>query len=507
MTRSRKERRTKTNKVRRRPIREVQLQYRHTDALDCLQVHTRVGFQSKMLEQTDVATLLINDAIQLVANACAVPDRQNELLDQADLLTSLYSAGPKPLYEYYEHQEALLCDIPDEVYERPFNYKPERNRRIDDLDDFQCLHFTNFTRSQLRRILRLFNLPEEILVRCSETQQKHYHFHREELLLFALVKCAKGWDNVTLCECFFGGCPRRWSTGYPWFLRYAHERYYPTILGLNGLEREVQNFKYYASKIAKKFNRTRFYTENHTGEHIPLESTTIDEDTCRVCMFVDGSVSGTAAYGSGPNGDYEGAMRKDDSYLNQRAIYNTYKKEHGLMALSFMVPNGIHYIIGPYSIRQNDNAVLNLSGADDFLVNLQVAHNPHVGGNGNILYAAYGDKLFNIRQCIISAHRGDELNPLTEQERKENTGFNAIRILIENAFALIANKWRICSQNLEFKLGQKNPHAAAQLAFCYLLSNMSVCFHGSIVGATESFACAPPSIEEYMELGDEERWD
>ena len=43
-------------------------------------------------------------------------------------------------------------------------------------------------------------------------------------------------------------------------------------------------------------------------------------------MFLDGSVNETATCGTGPNGDYKGVMRKDNSDDNQRSICSGYKK-------------------------------------------------------------------------------------------------------------------------------------------------------------------------------------
>ena len=74
----------------------------------------------------------------------------------------------------------------------------------------------------------------------------------------------------------------------------------------------------------------------------------------------------------------------------------------------------------------------------------------------------------------------------------------AVRVTIENAFAIMANKWSICADFLKFKLGGDNPHALEQLSICYLLTNISVCLHGSQVCSMDTFYCSPPSLEEYL---------
>ena len=110
--------------------------------------------------------------------------------------------------------------------------------------------------------------------------------------------------------------------------------------------------------------------------------------------------------------------------------------------------------------------MMNMSELDTFLWNLQVNNNPYA-----TIYKTYSDRLFSLGACIVRVHKGDRLNPLTQQEELENSGMNSIRVtIIENNFALMCNKWKICSQFQEFKLGQEHPHTKEQLAVCNLMA-------------------------------------
>ena len=51
-----------------------------------------------------------------------------------------------------------------------------------------------------------------------------------------------------------------------------------------------------------------------------------------------------------------------------------------------------------------------MSEVDQFLRDIQTNRFP----DGK-LFAAYGDKLFRLSRCILRAHQGDLLNPLTRQ--------------------------------------------------------------------------------------------
>ena len=102
------------------------------------------------------------------------------------------------------------------------------------------------------------------------------------------------------------------------------------------------------------------------------------------------------------------------------------------------------------------------------------------------------------------AHVSDRLNPITEQQELENRIMNAVRITIEHAFAVLGNRWKLMSQYDEFKMNVEHPHAKELLVVAYLLSNICVTLQGSQVCGAGTFFCNPPSLEEYLELGDED---
>lgn len=204
---------------------------------------------------------------------------------------------------------------------------------------------------------------------------------------------------------------------------------------MNGLEREVHNFPYYARKIARNFNQERFYILNNTFEREDVESTTIDEYRFNVAMFLDGSVTESSTCGTGPNGDYKGTTRKENADINQRSIYSGYKKQHGLTCLSLFLPNGLYYIFGPCSMRENDRWLVNESNCNNFLRDLQ-NNTPVLGGR---LYAAYGDNTFQNSDCIRRAHVGDVMNPLPRDLELESNGMKAVRISIEHGFGEVAS--------------------------------------------------------------------
>ena len=184
-------------------------------------------------------------------------------------------------------------------------------------------------------------------------------------------------DNLALCALYFGGSPRRMSNGFKWFCITIYDRYHTTVIGYGGLIREVHNLPYYAVKIARRFNQERFLIDNVTGERYDFdEHPGVDEDKFRIAMLIDGSVTETATTGTGPNGNYEGSMRKENAYMTQRSIYSGYKKQHGLSNLVICLPTGIHYIYGPCSMRRSDRSMVNMSNID--LSDLLIEQGPYI---------------------------------------------------------------------------------------------------------------------------------
>ena len=478
-------------------MRDEQEQYRHNHGIHTLDVTLRDCFQTQMISADGATQTIARNISDLLRLSLVVEDVQ--LLNEIKLLREMQSSVISPIEIYYFRQESLLCDVPEAIHDDLHDYGPPRNRTINSLSDYDALHMTNFTKKQLLRIYRCFNFGYEE-IRIHHCQRHYYCFDPEYIFLFGLAKMSSGLDNLAICHLFFGGSPRRMSNAFKWFLIRLYDRYYETVISYQGLSREVSNFPYYSTKIAKRFNQERFLIDNNTGERYDFDDYELmDESKCRIAMLIDGSVTETCTLGTGPNGNYHGSMRKDHAYIKQRSIYSGYKKQHGLSSLMISMPTGIHYMYGPCSMRQSDSALVLMSDVDQFLVDIQTNRFPF-----DQLYAAYGDKLFRLSRCIIRAHKGDVLNPITRQQEMENSILNGIRITIEHCFAVLCNRWRIMNRYEEFKLGQENPHAKELLSVAYLLSNICVTLQGSQVTGSGTFFCVPPSLEEYLDQGDED---
>ena len=195
-------------------------------------------------------------------------------------------------------------------------------------------------------------------------------------------------------------------------------------------------------------------------------SSLFDENMFKIFSFIDGNYRHTDTPGSGPDGDYEGSMRRPNWYQNQRSVYNGYKHIHGLHILSLMLPTGLNYIYGPNSARGGDHSAMLRSDLNGFLEEIQTNQFFDINGNP-INYATHGDQLFTPDTCISRNHRPNGQQELTAQQKADNLAINFARITIEQSYAFMDNKHKILQNTHEFKLmNGNNPHAIQLLRVC-----------------------------------------
>ncbi len=103
-----------------------------------------------------------------------------------------------------------------------------------------------------------------------------------------------------------------------------------------------------------------------------------DLDTFQPFGFLDDFGIPTARPGDAPNWTHQFAQDV------QRAFYSGYLHAHGLKAQIVYLPIGVIGSVFITEIRQNDNGVQNISGLNNYLV--QLLHGVFVGGLFPVLY-------------------------------------------------------------------------------------------------------------------------
>lgn len=404
---------------------------------------------------------------------------------------------------YWRSLDGHLYDIPLIEYLYAREFRPRMHLRIGALrDDMTARKMTRFNIAQLWRLYDSFGLRQycalygETNVRIGTGHQRHgsdccYLYDPEELFLFALTKIATGLTDESIIDNWFGGDYARWGLGYRWFIFYLDERY-KDIVGHQGLQRYVSEFWDYRQAINEYLKKDRWY-EDHAGNRIWVPG--LHETPFNVGMFIDDSVDPIMVPFSGPAGDYQGAPRRQQYFDAQESVYSGYKKIHSIKVETLYLPNGLSTIFGPVSGRHGDRGVLNLSGLDRFLGQIQ----DQVPAHQRVM--VFGDSIFRgVLDNITSYYRAIPPDVLNQHEIKINAAFRAARMPIERNYGQTSCVFRICDSRRAHQLGKRHPYALEQLRVCHLLMNCYICCNGDQGGGVNTFACTPPRLEEYLEL-------
>jgi hypothetical protein len=122
-------------------------------------------------------------------------------------------------YLVLRHEDELLCDIPLEE-ENEASYKhPARWQRIEDFqNDNESNNKTNYTKGELWELVEHFGMEDIVRVPIPNSTSR-YTFHREELLIYTLIKMKTGVAHTYMEEYVTHSDARRWSYGYKHFVR------------------------------------------------------------------------------------------------------------------------------------------------------------------------------------------------------------------------------------------------------------------------------------------------
>ena len=319
-----------------------------------------------------------------------------------------------------------------------------------------------------------------------------YLFDPEELFLYTMMRMKTGDDHTQMCY-VFGGSTKKWSYAWRWIMIYLDKRY-ENIIGHQGLLRFVDEFPNFYSAINEKVKRARIHdVDERTG--MCNYTTGLDFLPVDICMFIDCSIDQIRRPLSGPNGDYEGASRKEGNDELQRAFYTGYKKYHGIKVETVLLPNGLSTLFGPVSARRHDiNGVLQMSQLNEFLVAIQTNRQQEYQALGD---GAYGCNLRCIRSYLTS-RAGQP--PLTDEQKRVNKALKYCRWTIEWSYGRISRDFEICANPKHNMIGKRNPYALEQLRVAHLLANVSVCLKGDQTSGNTMFDCRPPRLEDYLTI-------
>ena len=138
---------------RKQPYRLCQQEYRISRGLTTNQISLRFCLQTEIISSSLVRNTIIQNVTNLILGRRIVQqlEHKNQLLNEATKLLRIDKFFLSQINNHYIQQESNLCDI-DPNIEDVHEYGQPRNRRIDDLTDYQCLRFTRFTKAQVHQM-------------------------------------------------------------------------------------------------------------------------------------------------------------------------------------------------------------------------------------------------------------------------------------------------------------------------------------------------------------------
>ena len=188
--------------------------------------------------------------------------------------------------------------------------------------------------------------------------------------------------------------------------------------------------------------------------------------------FIDDTDHRTCKPGSGPNGDYDYASRKDNAHNIQAAFYSGYMKSQGLKYQTVLLHNGMWGSVYGSAMRHNDKGVLNMSGLVDYMMSIL----PPIQGVG--LPGLYGDRIFDTYAVLYRAI----LNP-DENEEILNRRMNSLRESIELAYGSLFNYFHFLRDKSKIKTLTHKRRATRLGIVVFLLSNCMTCLRGNQVNS------------------------
>jgi hypothetical protein len=368
---------------------------------------------------------------------------------------------------------------------RTHRFPPERYRTIDEISQRDCYaFFGSLNRSELRLLYRHWRIPDQFV-----NQSNRQVFSGEECFLIFLYHLMRGSPFTEMSRHVFGGNPRHFSYMFNVMNEHMYFHFYHKISGMSlnmWLPHEVHRFRraIYDRLMDGHIEEVRI---DENGDEVveAINVVNFDYASFRIFAFLDDTALDTARPGD--------SQRRRGLFVNdsQRTFYSGYFKRHGLKCQVVYLPNGLLGSVFITEIRQNDNGVQNMSGLNNYL--LQLLQGTGLGHFiGGLLPALYCDGIFSVLATIVPRF----VNPTT-LDRIINLRFAGERQIIEHVFADHRQKFRLYWVPQYLHLMTDGVKIRRMSLNSFFVQNCIYCLQGT---RCRYFGLMPPSIEEYIPL-------
>jgi hypothetical protein len=127
-------------------------------------------------------------------------------------------------------------------------------------NDDECQSKTRLKKDNIRKMIEKVGLGPEVRVYYGPATW--YKFNSETLVIYMLRKMATSRTHADLADSEFGGCAKRWGTGYK-FIVHRFDRVFAPLIGPTGLRAWAPCFPYFAECIRDYICRAKERVNKH----------------------------------------------------------------------------------------------------------------------------------------------------------------------------------------------------------------------------------------------------
>jgi hypothetical protein len=156
----------------------------------------------------------------------------------------------------------------------------------------------------------------------------------------------------------------------------------------------------------------------------------LDPATAQIWGIIDRTDMRTTRVGSGP---LLYGSRRSTAFEMQHEFYSHHFHAHDIKYLSIHLPNGLNGAVFGSRLSDNDNALLNFSGASSYLMQI-LEPIPEIG----LFPSIYGDSIISLTLTIQGYIRN-----MDDIESIRNRRMNSCRMCIEHGYGQLFNLFQI----------------------------------------------------------------
>jgi len=361
---------------------------------------------------------------------------------------------------------------------RRHRFGPERFRRLGEIESHDCYAWFGLNPFGLRRLYLCWRVPTTFRTTSGKV------YGGEECFLVMLFHFIKGTPFTQMARLTFGGDPRRLSEMFDLMIDHLYFTFYHKISGVS-LDQWIPRYLHTCRRLIFDAISDGALEETLYVDGVAVDRQWIlhhfDFDTFRPFAFGDDMAMPTARPG-------DSATRNSNFAQDiQRAFYSGYLRCHGLKAQVVYLPIGIIGAVFITELRQNDNGVQNMSGLNNYL--LQLLSGILVGG---LFPCIYVDGIFRLLATILPRF----VNP-TIEERFLNIRFASLRECIEHVFADHHNRFQLFDVPHRLHLFNRGVKVRRMCLVSFFILNSFYCLDGT---RCCYFGHIPPTLEDYLPL-------